>query len=189
MASGIAHTWGTTREERALRFPGDRSEDTVGELLWRAVDVEAPAEIVFRWLCQLRSAPYSYDWIDNGGRRSPRTLTPGLEQLARGQSVMSIFRLEAFEAPVHLTVETPPASRGARLFGGVRITYWVRPAAAGRVRLLVKLRVVYPRGRWGSLLRVALPFADLVMMRRQLLNLKALAEATMSPGSEARKVV
>jgi hypothetical protein len=183
MAGGIAHTWGTTREERALRFPGDRSGDPVGELLWRGVDIEVPAEIAFRWLCQLRTAPYSYDWIDNGGRRSPRTLTQDLEQLERGQVVMSIFRLEEFEAPVHLTIETPPTSRGARLFGGVRVTYWVRPAAPGRVRLLVKLRVVYPRGLWGSLLRMALPFADLVMMRRQLLNLKALAEATQRNGS------
>ena len=178
MADGVARSWGTAPEERALRFPGDRPEDTGADQLWRGVDVEAPAEIAFRWLCQLRTAPYSYDWIDNGGRRSPRALTPGLEQLARGQVVMSIFRLEDFETPVHLTLETPPGSRGARLFGVVRVTYWVRPTAPARVRLLVKLRVSYPRGAWGRVLRALLAWGDLVMMRRQLLNLKALAEAT-----------
>jgi hypothetical protein len=33
-------------------------------------------------------------------------------------------------------------------------------------------------GRLGALAKACLPWADLVMMRRQLLNLKALAECT-----------
>ena len=178
--AAFARTWGTTPEERALDFPSDRPEDAGADLFWRGVDVAAPAEIAFRWLCQLRVAPYSYDWIDNGGRRSPRTLTPGLEELARGQVVMSIFRLEDFAVPAHLTIETPPGSRGARIFGVVRGTYWLRPVAPERVRLLVKLRVAYPPGLRGRVIRAGLPLGDLVMMRRQLLNLKGLAEQSAS---------
>jgi hypothetical protein len=44
--------------------------------------------------------------------------------------------------------------------------------------LLVKLLVKHPRGLYGTLMRIVLPWGDLVMMRRQLLNLKRLAEAT-----------
>lgn len=177
MAEGVAYTWGTTAEERALPFPDDRGDDAGTERLWRGVSVAAPPAIVFRWLCQLREAPYSYDWLDNGGRQSPHTLTPGLEQLAAGQIVMSIFRLEAFEAPVHLTVATRAGGRGANLFGVLRVTYWVRPGEPGRVRLLVKLRVAPAPGWLVRLRDTALAWGDLVMMRRQLLNLKALAEA------------
>ena len=177
MSNGIAHTWGTTAEERALAFPGDRSEDAAWSSLFRGVSIAAPAVIVFRWLCQLRAAPYSYDWIDNRGHQSPRTLTPGLEQLAVGQPVMEIFQLESFQAPVHLTLANPGGGRGERLFGPLRCTYWVRPGTPDRVRLLVKLRAAPPRGLLSRLGLAALAWGDLVMMRRQLLNLKALAEA------------
>ena len=96
--------------------------------LYRAVDVAAPAEIVFRWLCQLRAAPYSYDLIDNGGRRSPQELTPGLERLEPGQRFMRIFRLVEFEPGRSITV----LSRGT-VFGEVAVTYRVRGAGAGRI--------------------------------------------------------
>ena len=43
-------------------------------------------------------------------------------------------------------------------------------------RLLVKLLVRYPGGVYGAFLRAFLPWGDLVMMRKQLLTLKALAE-------------
>ncbi len=177
MLRDIARDWGTTPAERELAFPGDSAESADAYFLWRGVDVAAPAGRVFRWLCQLRVAPYSYDWIDNRGRRSPRTPDPQLEQLACGQRFMQIFVLESFEPGVQLTLATPIGSRGARLFGVVRVTYWARSVAADRTRLLVKLRVVPERGPLGRAMRVLLPWGDLVMMRRQLLNLKALAEA------------
>lgn len=172
----LAHHWGTTPAERQAVFPDDNPEDAGADLLWRGVDVAAPASVVFRWLCQLQVAPYSYDWIDNGGRRSPRHLDPQLEQLACGQPFMQIFVLESFVHGVHLTLVTPAGSRGAKLFGVVRVTYWAKPVAPDRTRLLAKLRVVAAPGLRGAAMRAFLPWGDLVMMRRQLLNLKALAE-------------
>jgi hypothetical protein len=87
--SSPALIWGSTPAERELPYPCDRYIAHPHGAYFRAVDVDAPAAIVFRWLCQLRVTPYSYDWIDNFGRRSPQTLTPGLEQLELGQTFMT----------------------------------------------------------------------------------------------------
>ena len=183
----IAHDWGSTQAERAMSFPCDRHLPRFDDALFRAVDVDASQPVTFRWLCQLRAAPYSYDWIDNWGRTSPRTLTPGLETLAVGQTDMSIFELVEFEVDRHLTLLL---RRGRAMFGDVACTYLVAPQSDGTSRIVVKMLVRYPTGPLGWLARYWLPWGDLVMMRRQLLNLKSLAEgevraAAGGPGAAA----
>jgi hypothetical protein len=169
--TAFVHTWGSTAAERAARFPCDGVLPDAPMTLWRAVDVAAPVDVAFRRLCQLRVAPYSYDWIDNLGRRSPQSLTPGLERLEVGQRFMTIFRLVDFEPGRSITVR----HHGA-VFGEVVVTYRVTPAGDGASRLVVKLAVAPPRGPIGWAGRAVLPAGDLMMMRRQLLNLRALAE-------------
>jgi hypothetical protein len=160
-----ARDWGSRAAEREMSFPCDRHLPDSDLALHRAVDVDAPAAILFRWLCQLRVAPYSYDLIDNLGRRSPRRLTPGLERLEVGQRFMTIFRLVEFEQDRHVTL----LHRGPA--GAFAVTYMVVPRGAERSRLLVRLAA---SGSW--LVRRFGPTGDLVMMRRQLLTLKRLAE-------------
>jgi len=168
-----ARTWGSTPAERARAYPCDRWSSDPDDVYFRAIDVAAPPAVVFRWLCQLRAAPYSYDWIDNRGRRSPRQLTPGLERLAIGQRLMSIFGLVEFERDRHLTMVLD-RPRAARVFGSIALTYEV--VAAGRgARLLVKMAVRRPAGPF-RLFAPLLPAADLVMMRKQLRTLAQLAE-------------
>jgi len=144
--------------------------------VFRAVTVDAPADVTFRWLCQLRLAPYSYDWIDNYGRQSPRSLTPGLESLAVGQSVMRLFELVDFTPGRQLTARSKPSA-----FGVFVATYVVVSIDGRRSRIVVKLIMRYaaPLRHLG---RCVMPFGDWVMMRRQLLNLKALAEKTARRG-------
>jgi hypothetical protein len=170
------YTWGSTPAERAEPFPCDEVLGGAELEMFRAVDAEAPAAVVYRWLCQLAVAPYSYDKLDNRGRRSPQKLTPGLDELVVGQRMVSIFRLAAFEPGCSVTL----VSHG-RLFGSVAMTYRVRDAGPGRSRLVAKLLVVPPRFvPWGLPMRVLLPPGDLVMMRRQLLNLAGLAAGSAS---------
>jgi len=172
----VAHTWGSTAEERALRYPCDDFVARSDGSCWRGITVRADAATVFRWLCQLEVAPYSYDWIDNRGRRSPRTLTPGLENLAVGRKAMGIFELVAFERDRHLTLVTRRFA--SHVLPVVAVSYVVAPVGPRETRLLVKLVFETRPGLLGSAAKVLLPWGDLVMMRKQLLNLKELAEGS-----------
>jgi hypothetical protein len=159
--------YGSTEEERTAAYPCDPLLPDHDAALFRAVDVNAPPETVFAWLCQLRVAPYSYDWIDNWGRRSPRGRDPALERLEVGQRFMTIFRLESFERPRHITLWHDG------VFGKVAGTYSAPPG-----RLVVKLLWSYPGGPVRrSVAGRLLPAGDVVMMRKQLRTLARLAEA------------
>ncbi len=172
----IASTWGTCPEERRLSYPCDRLIPHPEVSLYRGITIDASPQTVFRWLCQMRVAPYSYDWIDNGGRESPRKLTPGLDELAIGQEVMRIFDLVDFAQNEHLTLRLKLKGAAIKTFGDLAVSYLIIPGGGGNCRLLVKLVVNHPPNLKGRLMRRFLPWGDLIMMRKQLLNLKQLAE-------------
>jgi len=166
--------WGVTLAERARAFPCDALDFEHDEAFYRGVDVAAPPPLVYRWLCQLRVAPYSYDLLDNFGRPSPARLIPGLERLEIGQRMMTIFRLAEFEYGETMTIGL--ASRlGEAVMGGFAGSYRVEPTN-GRARLTAKILVRYPRGAYGKLLRRVMPHADLFMFKEQLRRLKRYAE-------------
>jgi hypothetical protein len=168
--------WGSTAEERRASYPCDDFVPGATLAVYRAIDIAAPVAVVYRWLCQLRVAPYSYDLLDNLGRRSPRELTPGADELEVGQRVMTIFHLASFEPDRHLTIVCDGIGR--KLLGQVSSTYAVASAVDGS-RLVLKLVAIPPGGR---LLRApyrwVMPWFDLFMMRKQFLTLKRLAEKT-----------
>jgi hypothetical protein len=174
LGPAVVETWGSSAAERGAAYSCDALIERPDLVLFRAVDVAAPPQLVFHWLCQLRVAPYSYDLIDNRGRRSPRSLTPGLDALAVGQRFM-IFRLVSFEQGSSITLDST-----SRLFGRVALTYRISPGSGGASRLIAKVMVAVPPGPLGLVNRHLLPAGDLIMMRKQLRTLKALAERDAS---------
>ena len=172
--------WGVSEAERAEAFPCDAMDFVSEHTLYRGIDIAAPPELVYRWLCQLRVAPYSYDWLDNFGRPSPARLTPGLERLALGQRMMLVFRLVGFDEERTMTVAL--GSRvGAALMGAIAGSYRVVPTAGG-ARLLAKILVGYPTGPYGDFLRRFMPHADLFMFKKQLRRLRRYAERDAAAG-------
>ena len=133
--------------------------------LWRGVTVQATPDAVWPWLAQLQLAPYSYDWVDNLGRRSPRQLC-GLEDPRPGEAFsrvagrFAVGRVLSVRREEHLT---------ASIMGAV-MSYVLSPQGTS-TRLLLK--IVMPQKRWYA---GPLAVGDWPMARRQLLNLKALAE-------------
>jgi hypothetical protein len=165
----IGDRWGVTRAETTRWYPcDDLVPDPVLEA-WRGVTVRARPEHVWPWVAQIRLAPYSYDWIDNLGHRSPRELE-GLPEPVVGESFTAALggrrlgRIVGVESGRHLT--------GTIM--GAFMSYMLVPVDHGPgTRLLLK--VVTAGGRTIAPL---LSVGDLIMARRQLLNLAALAERT-----------
>jgi hypothetical protein len=129
----ISDRWGVSDSEVARSYPCDEFVVPPAWQAWRGVDVAAPAAAVWPWVAQVRLAPYSYDWIDNRGRRSPRDLTG---------TIMGAF-----------------------------MSYVLVPEEHDSTRLLLKVVMRTTRVK-----ALGLSVGDLVMARRQLLNLKRLAE-------------
>jgi hypothetical protein len=168
----IGDRWGVTPDEIARRYPCDDLVTSPALEVWRGVTVHAPPEQVWPWVVQIRLAPYSYDWIDNLGRRSPRELRD-LPEPSPGQP----FTTAAGRRLGRVVSVTPGEQLTARIMGAL-MSYVLVPHGA-TTRLLLK--VVAARGRWYAPL---LSVGDLVMARRQLLNLKQLAERSPHPVRE-----
>lgn len=135
----LAGNWGASAEERARTLPCDQLLPDASLRVHRAISVEAPVSLLFLWLCQLKLAPYSYDLLDNFGRRSPQQLRGGLDRLEVGQRFMTIFALASFRRDAHITL------RSRR----VAVTY--AAFAQGNVsRLLVRVVFDPPGARVGA---------------------------------------
>ena len=168
--------WGIRLAEmRAENWPKAREGAPVPEETWyRATSVNAPPSIVFRWICQLRAAPYSYDWIDNFGRQSPRQLIDGLERLRIGLKVMTIFRIHDFSTDQYLTIVLwPPRNI---LCSALRITYLCLPLGEKRTRLLDRL----------SEASFSIPYSIASSARRSSDDAEATLDTEMSFGAPFR---
>ncbi len=194
MEQSIAYTWGSTFAEREMVFPCDRYMSDSDDVYFRAIDVNAPAPILFRWLCQLKVASYSYDWIDNleraffeGQERipspySPKELTPGTQTLAPDQRFMGVFKLVEFDQNRHLTM-IMDAPQAIAIFGEVAASYVIFPRTENTCRLVLKGHIRYPKKSFWSWIRWFLPWGDLFMMQKQFWTLKHLAESQAARSS------
>lgn len=173
----LRDAWGCRPEDLIHAYPCDACIPGETRDAFRAISIEAPPAEVFKWLCQMKIAPYSYDWIDNGGRKSPRTLTPGADQLVVGDRLMGIFDLRAFEKDGSLTIAIRDLLPVRLLIGSFVMSYVCDTEAQDGTRLRVKLIVPKKWGFLGSLFFKAICWSDLFMMRKQLMTFKECAEA------------
>jgi len=173
VSHGFSRITHATPAEIATETPADRLIPPPRDRWVRCITVKAPVNIVYRWLCQLTVAPYSFDIIDQPGRRSPRSLTPGSEKLSVGQPFM-IFSIISFEENVHITGLSRQVFRG--IYGLISVTYAVHPLPDGTTRLQGNACVAHHGRVFGRPRRWLLALGDKVMGGRQLHILKRLAE-------------
>ena len=168
----IGDRWGVTDSEIARSYPCDDFVVSPALQAWRGVRVAAPPEAVWPWVTQVRLAPYSYDWIDNLGRRSPRELVDMPEPRVGQQFTTAGGRQLGRIVSV---------GQGEQLTGAIMgsfMSYVLAREPDGGTRLLLK--VVMQTNRWAA---TVLSAGDLIMARRQLLTLKRLAEGHRRAGA------
>lgn len=166
----LGDRWGVTDEETRRAYGCDRTLPDAPMQAWRGVTVDASPAVVWAWVRQLRLAPYSYDRVDNLGRRSPRT-----RSALPDPEVGDVF-MRAMGRDVGTVLAVDPGRELTARIGPTLMSYRVEPAGEARTRLLLKLASRGPR-----------PFTDLLclgdlpMARKQLLTLRDLAEAEARP--------
>jgi hypothetical protein len=161
----IGDRWGVSESEVLRSYPCDDFVASPTMQAWRGVRIEAPAGAVWPWVAQVRLAPYSYDWLDNRGRRSPQELA-GLAEPRVGERFTTAGGRE-----LGRIVSVDPGEQLTGAIMGAFMSYVLVPQEHGATRLLLK--VVMRSARWAA---PGLCAGDLIMARRQLLNFKQLAE-------------
>jgi hypothetical protein len=161
----IGDRWGVSENETLRSYPCDDFVAAPTMQAWRGVRIDAPAEAIWPWVAQVRLAPYSYDWIDNRGRRSPRHLA-GLPEPQVGERFTTAGGRE-----LGRIVSVDPGKQLTGTIGGAFMSYVLVPYEHDVTRLLLKVAV--RTTRWIAL---GVCLGDLIMARRQLLNFKQLAE-------------
>jgi proline iminopeptidase len=147
-----------TRAERRRPMPGDAVVPDPMFTVTHAMTIEAPPERVWPWLSQMgsdRAGWYSYDRIDNGGRRSATRIIPELQDITPGDVLPAVpgardaFVVASVEPPRDLVLTVP--GRG----GAGVIMSWehlLEPLDRRRTRLIVRGRV---SRQWSRMARQA----------------------------------
>ncbi len=165
-------TWGATPEEVTGRLPGDELVVRPTFNATRAITIDARPEDIWPWLVQIgttRAGWYSYDLLDNLGRRSADRIIPELQGLAVGDVIP--MSPDGKQGMVVRTLD-PPRSM---IWGTPAETTWawqLDPSPDGSTRLIARVRSRY---RWLSpsmAFSALLEFGDIWMMRKMLLNLR-----------------
>jgi len=163
----IGDRWGVSAEEVARRYPCDDVVANPVLQAWRGVTVHATPEAIWPWIGQIRLGPYSYDWIDNIGHRSPQVLRD-LPEPAAGQ-----YFTTAAGRPLGRILSVAPREQLTARIAGAVMSYVLVPRGSADNATRLLLKVVMAGSRWVAPI---VSVGDLVMARRQLLNLKRLAE-------------
>ncbi len=171
--------WGSTDEEVSRSLPGD---DVVIDPTFdatRAVTVNATPDAIWPWIVQMgygRAGWYTYDLLDNFGRRSADAIVPSLQGVAVGDVVPmgpggAGLRVKDF-VPCEWLLWWDGAGRSTWLWS-------LTETAPGQTRLVTRIRTRY---RWThpSILFALLLMEpwDFPMMRKCLLGIKQRAEST-----------
>lgn len=154
-------------------MPGDGLLRAGAPSTTRAITIDASPRDVFPWLLQIgygRGGWYSYDWIDNDGKRSVDRIDPALQNLAVGDRIQMLPGL----GPVVREIET-----NRHILSGGDADTWcllVEPTPEGRSRLVSRWRQDWPKGFGTFIWTMLADPGAFIMESKMLRTIRRLAE-------------
>ena len=162
--------WGARPEEIEGPFVGDELVPDATLLATRSISLDAPPGRVYPWLAQMgfgKAGWYSYDWLDNLGRKSAAEIVPAW-QVIEGEPVPG--GPIAFTAAIARPGEAFVLAIQRNLLD-FTLAFDLRPDGEGtRLVSRVRARLRFPGGR--AVERFGLGPGDGIMVRKQLLELQ-----------------
>jgi len=172
--------WGATDAEIKRSMPGDEIVGKPSFNATRAVTIHAPAQNIYPWIVQMgvtRAGWYSYDLLDNLGRRSAESILPEHQNIQVGDLI-----------PL-----SPDGKQGMRVKyfrknkwmlwwdekGDTSWVWEIHPEGEGSARLITRVRVKYRFFSPAILFNLLIEFFDILMMRKSMLGIKKRAENSL----------
>jgi hypothetical protein len=166
----LFETWGATQAEITEPVVGDELIPDATLVATRAIDCDARPAEVYPWLAQMgfgKAGWYSYDWLDNLGRKSATEIVPAW-QVIEGEPVPG--GPIAFTAAIARPGEAFVLAIQRNLLD-FTLAFDLRPDGDGtRLVSRVRARLRFPGGRVVE--RFGLGPGDGIMVRKQLLELQ-----------------
>ena len=171
----IFQFWGATTEEIHGSVVGDNLCRDATLIATRSITISAPPQDVFPWIRQMgfgRAGWYSYDWLDNLGRKSATKVHEEWQSVESGDKIPSgpiSFTAAIVDSPRHFVLEIKSFGRKSPKLH-FTLAYELRDDPQG-TRLVTRMRsqIKLP---FGSLFeKLILGPGDGFMLRRQLLTI------------------
>ena len=168
-------SWGARPDEIDSSVVGDNLCHDARVVATRCITLPAPPEEVFPWIRQMgfgKAGWYSYDWIDNVGRKSASGVHAEWQDVVTGSRVPAgpmSFIATVVESPFSFVLSTSNTGLGKRMC--FTLAYELRRDPAG-TRLVTRMRArINVPGGWLIEKFLLLP-GDGIMLRKQLLTLQ-----------------
>jgi len=153
------------------------SSNTDCRELLRCIEIHAHASDIFVWLKQLRIAPYSYDFIDNTGRKSPDFIIENLPPLKVNTHYLLAFHIFEFVENSFIACRfCEPINPPLNLYmTGLFIEYRIAEQGS-RTKLWCKIKGYYNTDIFSKGFFFVFSVVNKIMITRQLKNIKKLSE-------------
>ena len=183
------HLVRATARERSLALPGDTLIPRAADTITHAITINCSTRELWPWLVQMgadRAGWYSYDALDNGGRRSAKRILPEFQHAGVGAIFPALpGRTDGFvlieQEPTHWLVLAWPLPTGEPVVTWAFVLNEVTPTLT---RLIVRVRAGEAYSFHGLPNAIGLWLARVVhfiMQRRQLVEIARRAEYGSRP--------